>query len=129
MFWSCCRLLVSISCNPEPGTGIFGSLLAAEGAFGEALISLKRHFYPLPSPEVDMAANPVFPEPDLHFHIEPAQNLNILHCMGRITSSTAPMLKDEVAALISQNKHIVLDLTKVDFIDSSGLGTIVSAYT
>ena len=76
-----------------------------------------------------MAANPVFPEPDLHFHIEPAQNLNILHCMGRITSSTAPMLKDEVAALISQNKHIVLDLTKVDFIDSSGLGTIVSAYT
>jgi anti-sigma B factor antagonist len=76
-----------------------------------------------------MAANPVFPEAELRFRNEPAQNLNILHCEGRIVSSTVPLLKDEVAALISKDKHIVLDLTKVDYIDSSGLGAIVSAYT
>jgi len=75
-----------------------------------------------------MAANPVPPRAELSFQNEPAQNLNILHCKGRITSSTAHLLKDEVAALISQGKHIVLDLTKVDFVDSSGLGAVVGAY-
>lgn len=76
-----------------------------------------------------MAADPVLPKSDLCFRNEPTQNMNILHCEGRITTSTVPIFKDQVAALISQGKHIVLDLTKVDYIDSSGLGAIVSSYT
>ncbi|SFV27917.1 anti-sigma B factor antagonist [Devosia crocina] len=45
----------------------------------------------------------------------------------RLDASKAPAFKTEVAALTEGGVHrLVLDLRKVDFIDSSGLGVIVS---
>jgi anti-sigma B factor antagonist len=45
----------------------------------------------------------------------------------RLDASRAPAFKDEMAKLIeSGSTHIVIDLSGVDFVDSSGLGAIVS---
>ncbi|EIJ41460.1 anti-anti-sigma factor [Beggiatoa alba B18LD] len=45
----------------------------------------------------------------------------------RLDASLAPYFKDEMKALInSGQKNIILDLSQTDFLDSSGLGAIVS---
>jgi len=47
---------------------------------------------------------------------------------SRLDARSADALKDRLHALIGAgNRHIVLDLSSVVFVDSSGLGAIVSA--
>jgi anti-sigma B factor antagonist len=47
---------------------------------------------------------------------------------GRIAADVAPRLKAHLAEYVSQGNHaIVLDLGAVTFIDSSGLGALVSS--
>jgi anti-sigma B factor antagonist len=52
----------------------------------------------------------------------------IVCCNGRITSDTTHSLKAIVKPLFSDSKRVVLDLTNVSYVDSSGLGTIVGLY-
>jgi anti-sigma B factor antagonist len=52
----------------------------------------------------------------------------VVECAGRLTIEYAPLLKSEVKALIAGQKRIILDLAEVAFMDSSGLGTLVSLY-
>ena len=49
-----------------------------------------------------------------------------VHCTGRITSDTARSLRATVQPLFSHGQTVVLDLTNVSYMDSSGLGTIVA---
>jgi anti-sigma B factor antagonist len=49
-------------------------------------------------------------------------------CIGRITSDTTQSLKATVKPLFSESKRVVLDLTDVTYLDSSGLGAIIGLY-
>lgn len=52
----------------------------------------------------------------------------ILQLSGNLVASTAETLREQIARLIEKNfRFIVLDLGKVDFIDSSGLGSCISS--
>ncbi|MBA3912350.1 MAG: STAS domain-containing protein [Acidobacteriales bacterium] len=54
----------------------------------------------------------------------------IVDCHGRIVfGEESAALRDTVRALIPQNPRIVLNLAGVTYIDSGGLGTLVSLYT
>jgi anti-anti-sigma factor len=46
-------------------------------------------------------------------------------CHGRVVSETAGKLKEVVKPLIPLGGNIVLDLTDVSYMDSSGLGSLV----
>jgi anti-anti-sigma factor len=46
-------------------------------------------------------------------------------CHGRVVSETAGQLKEVVKPLIPLGGRIVLDLTNVSYVDSSGLGSLV----
>ena len=46
-------------------------------------------------------------------------------CHGRVVNETSGQLKEVVKPLIPLGGHIVLDLTDVSYVDSSGLGTLV----
>ena len=70
-------------------------------------------------------SNPGAPSPELKLDVEKTPQEIIVRCAGRITSGTAEQLKTTVRPLIPDNKRIVLDLTNVSFLDSSGLGAIV----
>lgn len=48
-----------------------------------------------------------------------------IKCHGRIVSDTAGQLKEIVKPLIPAGGRIVVDLTDVEYVDSSGLGTLV----
>jgi anti-sigma B factor antagonist len=53
---------------------------------------------------------------------------SVVHCSGKIASNTIQQLKATVKPLFSESKTVVLDLTNVSYMDSSGLGAIVGLY-
>lgn len=54
----------------------------------------------------------------------------IVDCAGRlIFGEETALLRDQVKSLLTQNARIVLNLADVNYIDSGGLGTLVSLYT
>ena len=74
-----------------------------------------------------MAANPI-PISELTLETLKAPDETIVRCIGRINSSTAALLQSTVRGLIPGTESIVLDLTDVSYMDSSGLGAIVGLY-
>jgi len=52
----------------------------------------------------------------------------VLYCSGRLTSETSDALKSEVKKLLPNTKRIVVDLSHVEHMDSSGLGTVLATY-
>ncbi|MGD0544874.1 MAG: STAS domain-containing protein [Candidatus Acidiferrales bacterium] len=72
-----------------------------------------------------MSLTGAVPSPDMKIEVETTPTEAIVHCSGRITSGTAEMLKSTVRPLITEAKTVVIDLTNVGFLDSSGLGTLV----
>lgn len=53
----------------------------------------------------------------------------VITLKGALDAQTAPELKNTFSQVIRDGRQdIVLDLTAVDFMDSSGLGAIVGAY-
>lgn len=76
-----------------------------------------------------MSANPKVPAAELALKTEKKNGEQAsLHCSGRINSATSELLQETIRALIPKTRHIVLDLSGVSYVDSSGLGAIVSIY-
>jgi anti-sigma B factor antagonist len=70
------------------------------------------------------------PDTLFHYEIEKSQDesavpVTMVICHGRVVSETAGQLKEAVKPLIPLGGRIVLDLTDVTYMDSSGLGTLV----
>jgi anti-sigma B factor antagonist len=74
-----------------------------------------------------MAANPI-PIPELQLETSRSPEETFVRCIGRITSTSSAVLQTGVRNLIPESKRIVLDLTDVTYMDSSGLGAIVGIY-
>ncbi len=68
------------------------------------------------------------PTPELKLDTRKTTTETTVLCTGRITSDTSPVLQSTVRPLISESKRIVLDLTDVNYIDSSGIGALVSLW-
>lgn len=75
-----------------------------------------------------MAANPTPIAHELTCTFQDQNNCTVVQCTGRITSSTTDTLKSAVKPLIAPDKSLVLDLSKVTYVDSSGLGSIIGLY-
>lgn len=76
-----------------------------------------------------MSASPFPAAPELHLTTEKHNTGEALvRGTGRITAENAATFQDTVRQLIPNCKRIVLDLTGIDSIDSSGLGALVSVY-
>ncbi|HLK33768.1 MAG TPA: STAS domain-containing protein [Terriglobales bacterium] len=52
----------------------------------------------------------------------------VVECRGRLVRETTDQLREAVKPLIAQTKCLVLDLTALAHMDSSGLGTLVALY-
>jgi anti-sigma B factor antagonist len=53
----------------------------------------------------------------------------VVELSGELDLATAPRLRDRLALLSDGEDQITLDLTRLDFIDSTGLSVLVMAYT
>lgn len=59
---------------------------------------------------------------------EGASAVTVVAVTGEVDVATAPRLRQELVALSSQGRHLlVVDLGGVDFLDSTGLGVILGA--
>jgi anti-sigma B factor antagonist len=64
----------------------------------------------------------------LKLQVSAGEDAALVRLSGRLTAADTATLKDQVKSLISQARRIVLDLTDLTFMDSSGLGAIVGLY-
>jgi anti-sigma B factor antagonist len=74
-----------------------------------------------------MSATPI-PISDLTLEAVTTPEEILVRCSGRIISSTSGGFQTKIRGLILESKCVVLDLTDVNYIDSSGLGALVSVY-
>ncbi len=67
----------------------------------------------------------------MHIHDRAVGDVTIIDVNGKMTLGEGQeMLRDKVNSLIQQGqKHMVLNLAEVPYIDSAGLGEIVRTYT
>jgi anti-sigma B factor antagonist len=75
-----------------------------------------------------MAAKPLPSSQELHLRTEKKPEEVIVHASGKITSATSDLLQGTIRELIPIAKRIVLDMAGVPYIDSSGIGALVSVY-
>ena len=68
------------------------------------------------------------PNTELNLTFEKTATETIVRSTGRITSATSDLLQSTIRGLMPETKTIVLDLTDVSYMDSSGLGAIVGLY-
>ncbi len=64
----------------------------------------------------------------MHLQVDTLQHnaYTVLEPQGEIDFATGPQLKDAITeALVAGNVHLVVDLRKVDFIESTGLGALI----
>lgn len=64
----------------------------------------------------------------LHLHTKAWDDEAVMRCTGSLTAETSSHLKTEVKALLPKKKWVVLDLSELGYMDSSGLGTLVGLY-
>ncbi|HTS75190.1 MAG TPA: STAS domain-containing protein [Bryobacteraceae bacterium] len=58
------------------------------------------------------------------------ENIAILHLKGRLTVGEASSIRDKVNEALARGLHnIIFDLGHVEYIDSTGLGSMVICYT
>lgn len=63
---------------------------------------------------------------DLDLNVREEGSYSVLEVAGEIDVYTAPKLREKLIELVNEGKfHLVVDLEKVDFLDSTGLGVLV----
>src|SRR6476660_850662 len=83
-----------------------------------------------------MATQPLSPG-GLKLQLEERPNETIIHCKGKITAQNLEVFQREIRNLVPESRdpaaaiayRIVLDLSNVSHVDSSGLGALLGAWT
>jgi anti-anti-sigma factor len=76
-----------------------------------------------------MSTNPpAVPAALLKSQIASAEDTTLVHCRGRLTADVAASFKEQVKGLRPGAKWLVLDLSEVTYMHSSGLGALVSVH-
>lgn len=52
----------------------------------------------------------------------------IVHCIGKLTAANCATLKNYAKPMLASRKSLTLDLSRLTYMDSAGLGVIVGLY-
>lgn len=73
-----------------------------------------------------MAQTPANPE--LRLEIVTTSEETLIRCIGKLTYTSAEVLRSAVRPLFPETKRLVLDLKEMTYLDSFGLGALVGVY-
>jgi anti-sigma B factor antagonist len=77
-----------------------------------------------------MATSPIPKTVDaLQLHASSANRNTVLTCTGKLVMSTASLFTKEVKLWLECSSTMAVDLAGLSYMDSAGLGALVSAYT
>ena len=67
----------------------------------------------------------------MKIHVEEQGNVDIIHIEGKMTTGSGDIsLRQSIKDLLDQDKkQLIIDLSKLKYIDSGGIGEMVSSYT
>ena len=74
------------------------------------------------------SGDPSIGERTLNLRTYAWEDATVVCCTGRLTTETSPLLKTEVKPLLLNKRKVILDLTDLAHMDSSGLGVLVGLY-
>lgn len=74
-----------------------------------------------------MAATPLS-TPELKLETVTTLEQTLVRCIGRMTYPSSGTLQTTIRGLIPETKRLVLDLAEVTYLDSFGVGALVSVY-
>jgi len=66
--------------------------------------------------------------PELKLEIVTTSEETLVQCIGKMTYASSEALRTAVLGLIPETKRLVLDLAEINYVDSFGLGVLVSVY-
>jgi anti-anti-sigma factor len=76
-----------------------------------------------------MSLNPEsLPPSGLKLQVSKHDGETVVTCSGRLTLGAAANFKSHVKELIRESQRVVVDLSGVEYMDSSGLGAMVGVY-
>jgi anti-sigma B factor antagonist len=75
-----------------------------------------------------MAASPNVVKPVLKLETEKTPTQVTLRCSGRLVSDTCEQFQGAVRELMPGTKLLVIDMSEVNYLDSSALGSIMGLY-
>ena len=78
---------------------------------------------PPPQPPPHRPASNAF-----HLNTYRVQEATVVECHGKLTFEHAPQLRNEVRNLVLAEKRIIIDMKRVQHMDSSGLGALATLY-
>ena len=64
----------------------------------------------------------------LRLHLEGTEQVPVVRAVGEIDLATASVLRDALAALHSDTEMVIVDLTEVTFLDSTGLSVLIASW-
>jgi anti-sigma B factor antagonist len=64
----------------------------------------------------------------LILNISASEDATVVKCSGKLIAGATETLKSEVKNLIPRARRIILDLSDLSYMDSSGLGAVVALY-
>jgi len=66
--------------------------------------------------------------PELTIEVVSSSEETLVRCIGKLTYTSSGELQASLRRLIPETKRLVLDLAKMTYLDSFGLGALVGAY-
>ena len=66
--------------------------------------------------------------PELIIEVVSSSEETLVRCIGKLTYTSASELQATLRRLIPETKRLVLDLAKMTYVDSFGLGALVGGY-
>jgi anti-sigma B factor antagonist len=75
-----------------------------------------------------MSTEPSITARTLNLHTYAWEDATVVCCTGRLITETSALLKTEVKPLLLNKRRVILDLTDLTHMDSSGLGALVALY-